>query len=378
MEKKKLLFVYYKLYKPGGINRVLVNLTNELIEDYDITILVLMSEHKPFYELDHRVKLVFIDSFSHWAFSKVNVSIDKYLRWLPKRNNIKNYFYDYGAYKVSLKWLKENYKNFDRIVTCQYKLSAGVSMHKEIAEKTIAWEHNPHDAGGGIWGRIRKKYYHNLSFVVATNKAGERFFKSYEAKSEAIYNIMNEAIVNNEFIASEKKENFISLIVRLVDEKNAIGFLEIIKGLNFPDDWKVMILGDGPLRGQLEKFIIENNLSEKVKLLGSGTIEDVYDLMKRSKIIALTSTNEALPTVLIEAMFFSNVLIAYDCKYGPADIVNEKNGYLIPLHKKELFQEKLQYLVDNSNELDGLMKSSFEEAKNWKKEKRIQQWKEIL
>lgn len=57
MEKKKLLFVYYKLFKPGGINRVLTNLVNELAEEYDVTILLLMAEHKPFYPLDERIKL---------------------------------------------------------------------------------------------------------------------------------------------------------------------------------------------------------------------------------------------------------------------------------------------------------------------------------
>lgn len=55
-----------------------------------------------------------------------------------------------------------------------------------------------------------------------------------------------------------------------------------------------------------------------------------------------------------------------------------KNGFLIPLHDKKLFQEKLQYLVDNSNELEEIMRSSFAEAKNWKKEKGIRQWETIL
>lgn len=378
MQKKKLLFVYYKLFKPGGINRVLTNLVNELIEDYEITILVLMAKHDPFYELDERINLVFIDSFSHWAFAKVNVSIDRYLGFLPKRNNIKNYFYDFGAYQVSKKWVRENVEKYDTIITCQYKLSAGFSMHSKIAKKTIAWEHNPHDAGGVVWGRIRKKNYKNLKFVVATNKAGERFFRHYDARSEVIYNLMNEKLEENKFISIEEKQNYISLIVRLVEEKNVIGFLEIIKNIELPSDWKVKILGDGPLRNQIESYVSKNRLTQKVDLLGEGSIEDVYNLMKESKILTLTSVNEALPTVLIEGMYFSDVLIAYDCKYGPSDIINEKNGYLIPMHDKNQFQEKLEYLIKNPLKLSELNRHSFENSKFWNNEQRLKQWRKLL
>lgn len=105
MPKKKLLFVYYKLWKPGGITRVLVNLVNELVAEYDVTILILVADTRSFYELDGRVKIISVDSYQHWAFTKGCVGIDKYLKWLPKRRNIKYYLYDFGAYRALKKWL---------------------------------------------------------------------------------------------------------------------------------------------------------------------------------------------------------------------------------------------------------------------------------
>lgn len=101
-------------------------------------------------------------------------------------------------------------------------------------------------------------------------------------------------------------------------------------------------------------------------------------MYNRSKIFAFTSLREAFGNVLVEAMMTGNAIIAYDCNYGPSDIINENNGFLIPLYDKEMFIEKLEYLTHNPEVLKELMKSSFEESKKWKKDTSLKQWKEIL
>jgi len=71
--------------------------------------------------------------------------------------------------------------------------------------------------------------------------------------------------------------------------------------------------------------------------------------------------------LLEEAKQNRNVLVSYDCNYGPSDIITEKNGFLIPLHDQKKFCEKLELLTSNSNLINDLMLSSFEESKAWKK-----------
>jgi len=101
-------------------------------------------------------------------------------------------------------------------------------------------------------------------------------------------------------------------------------------------------------------------------------------MYNRSKIFALTSLIEALPVVLIEAMMTGNAIIAYDCNYGPSDIVNEKNGFLIPLQDQKKFIEKLEYLTQHEEALKSLMSSSYEESKKWKKQEVLEKWKKVL
>jgi len=371
-----LLFIYYKLFKPGGITRVLTNLVNELTVDYDVCLLVLMAEHESFYEIDSRVKIIYIDSFAHWAFSKVNVSIDKYMRWLPGRRNIKNYFYDFGAYRTLAKWLNKNHSNYDTIITCMYKLSSQAAINKEISHKTIAWEHTDHNVGGLLFKNTLRKHYKNLKSVVSINSASYQYYKNLNPNTFLIPNIIGEPFES--LMHKIPRQDYITYVGRLDKEKNVIELLEIFKETGLPATWKLQIIGDGPEKGNLENYVQENGLQDSVIFHGSKLIEEIARFLQKSKIFGFTSLKEALPTVLIEAMFAGNALIAYDCKYGPSDIINRSNGFLVPLKDKKRFIEIVKCLALNPLILEKLMSSSYENAQKWKKREIIKTWKEII
>jgi glycosyltransferase involved in cell wall biosynthesis len=234
-----------------------------------------------------------------------------------------------------------------------------------------------HLSGGKFWNNMLRRYYRNLNSIVGTYKEGELYYKNINHHSYTIHNMMDEYCERATHISIEKKKNIISVVARLDPEKNITEFLEIIHEAKTPKDWVINIIGDGHQRDQLERFIQKHHLHQ-VHLLGSKGIDEVYELISFSKINCLTSVVEALPTILIQAQFFSNALVAYNCNYGPGDIINEENGFLIPLHNKKMFKEKLEYLTQNEEVLSKLMKSSFEESQKWKKEKILHEWKKIL
>lgn len=376
MEKKKLLFVYYKLWKPGGIARVLTNLANELVEDYDVTILILVDDKTTFYDLDKRVKLIGINTYAHWAFTKGCVGINKYANWLPKKQNIKKYLYDFGASQILGKWLDENHHKYDLLIPCQYKLSVQFASNTKVRNKTIAWEHTGHEVGGRFFDKLRKKQYKNLKAIVAINKASNLYYKDLNPNTFLIPNIIGEPFESMSFF--ENKENLISFVGRLDKDKNVMELVKIIKETDLSSRWKVQIIGDGPERNNLETFVNKSGLTDRISFLGNQPIEEVSKLLQSSKIFASTSLREAFAMVLVESMMSGNALIAYDCNYGPSDIINEKNGFLIPMHNKNEFIEKLEFLTKNENELEKLMSSSFKESKYWGKAINIKRWKEIF
>ena len=378
MKKKKLLFVYYKINRSGGINRVLTDLVNAISADYDVSILLLMSPHQPFYELNPDVRLEFVDTFNHWAFRKICLWLDKYFRWLPFQNKLKFYLYDFGAYQTLDEWMNAHGDEYDTIISCMYKLSAGLSINKKVNYKTIGWEHNNFRGGGLIWGTLRKSYSKKLKAVVAITSKAQDYFRSVGAHTTLIYNLMNEKVYTLPFKPFAEKKNQILFAANLHPEKNVLGFLKIIRQLDLPDGWIVKLIGDGVQMNLVRDFIKENHLEDKVQLLGKVSFDEVMQNMRESKIFCLTSENEPFGLVLIEAMFNSCVLLAYDCEHGPAEIINEKNGYLFPLHDEKSYVETLKNLISNPELIKKINISGYQDAQKWQKESGLKQWKEIL
>ena len=91
---------------------------------------------------------------------------------------------------------------------------------------------------------------------------------------------------------------------------------------------RLVILGEGERRSQLEKLISELGLEEYVAL--PGFCENPFSFMKRADLFVLSSIWEGLPNVLIQAMACGTKVVATDCPSGPSEILEKgKWGMLV-------------------------------------------------
>ncbi len=374
---KKILLVYYKLFKPGGVAKVLTNLANSLSEEgYTVEILLMMEEQEHFYPLNSNIKVHNIDTFSHWAWKICEFNV-KHLRFIPKIRNINAYIYHIGVFLMLRNWMRKNHQNYDTIISAWYKLSSFLALNKKVNKKMVAWEHVTYETGGLLFKDTLRRYYKHLKGIVCINSPAIEHYKQYN-KTYFIPNIIGEPFENQAEINFENKENLISFVGRLDREKNVIALLEIFKKANVSKDWKLQIIGDGNEKNNLEKFVEENQLQERIIFYGTKTSEEILKLLRRSKIFGFTSLKEALPTVLVEAMFCSNAIISYNCNYGPSDIVKNNSGFLIDVNNKEDFIQKLEMLTNCAEKLEKMMESASKEAQNWKQNEILKKWQEII
>ena len=376
-QKKSILLVYYKLFKPGGVAKVLTNLANALSEQgYTVEILLLINEREHFYPLNPNIKVHNIDTFSHWAWKICEFNV-KHLRFIPKITNINAYIYHIGVFLMLKNWINKNQQNYDTIISAWYKLSSFLSLNKKANRKTIAWEHVTYQTGGILFNDILRRYYKNLKGIVCINSPAIEHYKQYN-KTYYIPNIIGEPFENQPEINFENKENLISFVGRLDKEKNVIALLEIFKKANVSKDWKLQIIGDGNEKNNLEKFVEENQLQERVIFYGTKTSDEILELLRKSKIFGFTSLKEAFGNVLVEAIFCGNVVISYDCNYGPSDIINENIGFLINLNNQKAFKTALEKLINDKSRMNKMAQDSISYSQEWKNEEILKKWIKII
>jgi glycosyltransferase involved in cell wall biosynthesis len=93
-------------------------------------------------------------------------------------------------------------------------------------------------------------------------------------------------------------------------------------------DVDLLLVGDGPLRGELETLTAELNLRERVRFLGIRS--DVPEILTAVDVFALTSVSEAASLTLLEAMA-SGLPVVVTAVGGNPEIVREdREGLLVP------------------------------------------------
>jgi glycosyltransferase involved in cell wall biosynthesis len=103
---------------------------------------------------------------------------------------------------------------------------------------------------------------------------------------------------------------------------------------------RLMILGEGVQRPELEMLVRGLNLESDVSL--PGFVENPYAYMAHASAFVLSSRWEGLPTVLIEALACGTRVIATDCRSGPREILADgRFGPLVPLRNVPVLAETI-------------------------------------
>ncbi len=94
-------------------------------------------------------------------------------------------------------------------------------------------------------------------------------------------------------------------------------------------EWRLMIFGDGPERPALERMVADYDLENRIQL--PGTSANHGEWIAQADAFVLPSRFEGFPNVLVEAMMAGLPVVAFDCDFGPAEIVtHDVNGLLVP------------------------------------------------
>lgn len=106
---------------------------------------------------------------------------------------------------------------------------------------------------------------------------------------------------------------------RLAPQKDFATLLRAVALVQQQRAVRLLILGEGGLRAELEALVQQLGLAAAVRL--PGYVSNPYAYMGRADLFVLSSQSEGLPTVLIEAMACGTPVVATDCETGPREIL---------------------------------------------------------
>lgn len=174
-----------------------------------------------------------------------------------------------------------------------------------------------------------------------------------------IYVIPNTIEIKNTEESKSAPMQFIA-IGRLVFYKNLEVVLKAIKIVKnkFPQI-KLIVIGGGPYRKNLEKFSNELEINENVEFTDYVSEEKKMELLSSSQALLFPSLCEGFGLVILEAFSQKKPVLVSDVPPLSEIVVNEENGYVIPPHDETEWAKKIIEIVENPENANLMGQSGF-------------------
>jgi len=185
-----------------------------------------------------------------------------------------------------------------------------------------------------------------------------------------VYNIVDDTLSRKRMKETVDNDWFVNKDCQIVVAAGRLaswkGFADLIWAMaivTYERRVRLVILGDGPLRTELEELITHLGLSDVVSLF--GYVENPLKYFVGADVFVLSSYVEGLPNVLVEAMMCGCTPVATDCPTGPREVLHDgKYGYLVPVKDPVALAAGIVHALDNPIPADILSEAvrPFEES----------------
>ncbi len=371
----KLLYCIRGLYNSGGMERILTDKLNYLIQNYNYEIYAITTDQKEkniFFPLNKKIKHIdleinYLDDINKNFFKRILIYIQKQKEHEKKLKNIINEIkpeilislgdedrtFIYKFKNKNIKIVREHHFNKKHLLQNEarnfiYKLKAYYMYFKDIY--------------------LVDKYD---EFIVLTEEDKENW---HNKKIKSIPNFINNIPEKSSNCENKK----IISVGRLEYQKGYDILIDVwnIISKKYPD-WILEIYGEGIERESLQNKI--NKLGLEKSFILKGAVKNIQDKYLESSIYVMSSRYEGMPMVLLETMACGLPVVSFDCPCGPKDIIkNNEDGFLVPFGNMEQMAEKIEELILDEEKRKLFGKNARKNIQRYSQEKVMSEWKELF
>lgn len=326
MKTKKFVFYVNSLIKAGA-QRVIINLTESLLEKGHQVVIVTTTIYEPEYDLPEGAKRIFPDITGEEI---TNSRIVNFIRRFKKLRNV----WKSEKPDVIVSFIGKN--NFMAILT---------AWGLQIPVVT------------SVRGEPRAEYYSKVQEILAKTLMGKAhglilqtpdakayFPKWIQKKAVILENPLNPEFVDEYYTGKRDKE--IVSVGRIDSNKNQKLIVDAFRQIAGElEDVTLILYGAGEGKEALENYVRSGPYKERIFM--PGAVSDVKTRIRKSKIFVLSSNTEGMPNALMEALALGIPCISTDCPCGGPRMLMEgkENGILVPVGDATAMAEAMKQLL---------------------------------
>lgn len=333
------------LYLPslvgGGAEQVTVTLANELAERGFAVDLVLADASGPYLkEVSPAVRIVDLGA------GRVLFSLPALVRYL-RRERPRALLSGLHHANVVAVWAVRRARTPTVLVVAEHNTLTASSAYRRRRIPSMPW--------------LMRRTYPRADAVVAVSEGvADDLAAALGLPRERVHVIYN-PIVTDELLAMSRAPvdhpwcadgapPMILAVGRLTEQKDFPTLIHAYARLRRRRSVRLVILGEGEARGELEDLIARLGLAEDVYL--PGFVDNPFAWMRQARLFALSSRWEGLPSVLIQAMACGTQVVSTDCPSGPAEILEGGRwGRLVPVGDAEALEAALDAALDDDEDV---------------------------
>lgn len=164
---------------------------------------------------------------------------------------------------------------------------------------------------------------------------------------------------------------------RFMEQKNPLLLVQTLAGLqDLP--WQCVLIGDGPLRGEVEREIARHGLGARFTLPGWVSPQVVLEWYAGGDLFFMPSLSEGLPVVGVQAMAMGLALVLSRVG-GCVDLIEPgQNGYLVESGDRAGFESALRALLSDRHKLLAFRQASRRLAARYDLNSVVESYEQIL
>lgn len=192
------------------------------------------------------------------------------------------------------------------------------------------------------------KHYLGEKVLCRSEKLKTMIEELSSSEVKVVHGVVNlerveEAVESTEVGEKRKEIGFgsedilLTMVGRLAPVKNIKKGVEILSDL--PERYKLIIVGDGPEKEDIERKIERSGLKKRIRMTGSVPHKEALKLIGLSDLVMLTSKAEAYPTVAFEGLTMGKKVIS-----TPVGILKEISEQNLVVARTERFSDIIEDL----------------------------------